>query len=202
MSLANMLKKWNTPIEEISAYLDGLAPPHRVAEVANLGLLLQARLYGRAAAAMPISLEHFVPPDTPDLTEVVHHGRNSMPLFTRFEKRFCRAADGSGSVFGYNEGPTRSFLGPGFFVVHGTHRNPAWYERGAVVIDYFLVPDGPLPRPWPQVVPNEQGLQRYVYAGTRDFMRLVSRHVAVGRAYKKETPLPAYFVLCRDEPWR
>lgn len=198
MSLSRLLKKWNTPIGEIGAYLDGLEPDPRVQEVRGLSFLQQAMLYSRAAAADPICMEHFVPAGVGDLSEVIHHGKNSFPVLSRFQKRFCRAGDGSGQLFGYNEGVTKNVLGPGFFVVHETSRNRAWYERGAVVIDYFVVPDSRVPGEWPKVVPNTVGLQRFVYAGTRDFMRAVSRHVSVGRAYKKETPLPAYFVLCRD----
>ena len=33
---------------------------------------------------------------------------------------------------------------------------------------------------------------------TRDFMRRVSAHVSIGKAYKDEKPMPAYFALCRE----
>ncbi len=62
-------------------------------------------------------------------------------------------------------------IGPGSFVGVSTAPNPAWAERGAVVIDYFQVPDGPVATGWPPVVPNTKGLQRFAYNKTRDFMR-------------------------------
>jgi hypothetical protein len=40
------------------------------------------------------------------------------------------------------------------------------------------VPDGAVPDRWPAIKPNEQGLQRFIYAGTRDFMRKVSNRIS------------------------
>ena len=80
-----------------------------------------------------------------------------------------------------------------------TRDEPAWALRGGVVIDYFQVPDGPVADGWPDVVPNTRGLQRFVYNGTRDFMRRVSSHVSVGAAYKGEKSLDHYFILCRTQ---
>jgi hypothetical protein len=39
-----------------------------------------------------------------------------------------------------------------------------------------------------------------VYAGMKDYMRRVSEHVSIGRAYKHEKPMNAWFVLVREEP--
>jgi len=197
MSLVYLIQRGATGIDEIGAYLDGLSPDHRLYETRQLGGAAQARLYELAAASPPITLEHFVPQETPSLREVIHDGKNTLPVFTTFQKRFCRPADGDGRVFGYNEGVTRSLLGPGFFVAHPTAGNPEWERRGAVVVDYYMVPDGEVAPSWPRVVPNSQGLQVLVYHQTRDFMRRVSKHVSIGAAYKGEKQLGAYFVLCR-----
>jgi hypothetical protein len=125
----------------------------------------------------------------------------------RFQKRLCRPGptdhptDGT-VLYGYNEGPLRRLIGPGYFVAaettgSATADNPSWAERGGVVVDYFQVPDGEVAPGWPRVVPNEKGLQRNVYHQTRDFLRRVSSHVTVGAAYKNEDPLDHYFILCR-----
>ena len=66
------------------------------------------------------------------------------------------------------------------------------------MVDYFQIPDGPVPEGWPRVIPNTRGLQTFVYHRTRDFMRKVSKHVTIGAAYKVERPLDHYFVLCRQ----
>jgi hypothetical protein len=79
-----------------------------------------------------------------------------------------------------------------------TAGRPEWEARGAVVIDYFQIPDGPVPAGWPPVIPNTKGLQRFVYHRTRDFMRRVSTHVTIGAAFKEEKSLDHYFILCRQ----
>ncbi|HVK74597.1 MAG TPA: hypothetical protein VM734_14810, partial [Kofleriaceae bacterium] len=160
-------------------------------------------LYEKAAHAAPIDLAHFVG-DAATREEVIHEGINTLPVppqLRRFQKRFCRpAADGSGArLFGYNEGVTRRVIGPGFFVAVETNGRPHWAARGAVVVDYFQVPDGEVATGWPKVRANDTGLQRFVYDKTRDFMRRVSKHVSIGAAFRKERPLDHYFVLCRRE---
>lgn len=200
MTLLDLLRRTDTGIAELGAFLDAQSPSDRAAAVLALGRSDQRTLWEKAAHAPAIDLDHFVRGAGP-LQEVVHDGRNTLPLpppLRRFQKRFCRPADGGGDrVLGYNEGPTRRLVGPGFFVAVATAGRPAWEARGAVVVDYFQVPREPVPPSWPHVVPNEQGVQRLVYAGTRDFMRRVSAHVSIGAAYKGERPLDHYFVLVR-----
>lgn len=186
-------------LSTITAHLDALPQASRKEQVLALGWRAQRRLFEMAAQGPEITLEHFVPADVPDLQEVVHHGRNTFPTFRFFQKRFCRPAGEAGRLFGYNHGPTQRLLGPGYFVTHPTMGQPGWPVRGAVVVDYFMVPDAPVSPGWPAVIPNSQGGQRLVYDRTRDFMRRVSQHVSVGRAWKEERKLPAYFVLCRED---
>ena len=198
MSLVYLVHRGVTHIDEIGAYLDGLTPDHRRHEVRQLGRAEQGRLYDLAGAAPPITLEHFVPAATPPRTEVIHDGKNTLPVFQTFQKRFCRPAGGGERLFGYNEGATRPLLGPGFFVAHPTAGNPEWEHRGAIVVDYYLVPDGEVAAGWPRVVPNTQGLQVLVYHQTRDYMRRVSAHVSIGAAAKHGKDMGARFVLCRQ----
>ena len=200
--LADLLKQ-STPLARIAAHLDGLAPEARIEALSSTTRAHQRALYQAAGGAPPITLDFFVPAGTPARVAVHHRGRNSLPLpspFRFFEKRFARPEDGSARLFGYNEGATTSWVGPGFFVVIPTAGNPAWETRGAVVIDYFQVPDGPVPDGWPRIVPNSKGLQVLVYNGTRDFMRRVSQDVSIGAAYKGEKALDHYFTLCRLPP--
>lgn len=199
MPLSELILDESKSIAEVGAYLDALTHEQRLDEVQGLGRKQQSVLYEKAATAPPITLEHFVPSSVPPLTEVIHHGRNTLPAFKLFQKRFCRPAEGAGRLFGYNEGATRALIGPGYFVAHSTADNADWTERGAIVVDYFLVPDAPVVDGWPEVVPNTKGLQVFVYNKTRDFMRKVSEHVSIGAAYKKENPLGAWFVLVRED---
>jgi hypothetical protein len=190
-----------TPISEIARHLDGLSPAARREALAATTRAEQRSLYEKAKASAPITMADLIPEGVEAGAQVRHFGRNTLPLpaaWRTFEKRFARPEDGSVRGFGYNESPTRSLIGPGFFVAIRCDGNDAWMERGAVVIDYFQVPDGPVPTNWPRVVPNSKGLQMFVYQGTRDFMRKVSEGVSIGSAYKGEKKLDHYFTLVRE----
>ncbi|MFT6397415.1 MAG: hypothetical protein ACJAYU_002168 [Bradymonadia bacterium] len=199
MSLKELLLDDATPISAVAEYLDAMSHDDRLAEVRSCNRAQQVAMYNKAAASPAITFEHFVPANVAALTEVIHHGRNTLPAFKLFEKRFCRPAAGGERLFGYNEGTTRGLIGPGFFVAIPTASNPDWMERGAIVVDYFQVPDEDVVEGWPEVIPNTKGLQMFVYQKTRDFMRKVSEHVSIGAAFKVEKPMGAYFVLCRED---
>ncbi len=201
MSLREMVRS-GAPIHDIASWLDELDAQSRVAESVSLGRADQRALCDLAAASAPLTLADFVPASVGDRTEVIHEGRNTLPVFKRFQKRFCRPEGDDLRLMGYNEGFTRAIIGPGFFVAHPTHDDPAeWQERGAIVIDYFQVPDSneQVVDGWPKVKPNSSGLQMFVYNRTRDFMRRVSTHVTIGAAYRVEKPLHSWFTLCRAD---
>jgi hypothetical protein len=201
VSLRDLIRDSGAAIDAIASFLDGLSPEARLAETRTLDRDAQRELYRKAKSAAPLSLDDFVPKGTAARMEIIHHGKNTLPLpgwGRLFQKRFCRPEAGEGRLFGYNESPFKRLIGPGYFVTVPTAGNAAWEARGAVVVDYYQVPDGPVADGWPKVVPNTQGLQRYVFHKTRDFMRRVSAHVSIGAAFKKETALDHYFVLCRE----
>ncbi|HEY4180928.1 MAG TPA: hypothetical protein VGM90_28995 [Kofleriaceae bacterium] len=193
-------------IEAIATHLDALSPGERWNEVRALGRDRQRMLFDKAAQASPIDFAHFVGTAKPR-EEVIHDGVNTLPLpspLRRFQKRFClppgETASGTDRLAGYNEGPTRRVVGPGYFVAIETADRPAWAARGAVVVDYFQIPEASeIDASWPPIVDNSWRLQRFVYDQTRDFMRRVSRHVSVGAAFKRERPLDHFFVLCRRD---
>jgi hypothetical protein len=202
MALSILIDDPGVDIHAIARYLDDRDAGARSSEVLELGRDRQRMLYEKAAAAPPIELDHFVGRAGARVA-VIHDGLNTLPLpprLRRFQKRFCRPAGDGARLFGYNEGPTRAVVGPGYFVALETAGQSHWQTRGAVVIDYFQVPDGPVADGWPPVVPNDWRLQRFVYHETRDFMRRVSSHVSIGAAFKRERPLDHYFVLCRRDP--
>lgn len=202
MTLKTILDDPSTTLAAVAAWLDDRSHDDRLAATRTLGRAAQRRLYALAADSAPLSLGDFVPEGVADLLPVRHHGTNTLPLpggLRRFEKRFCRPGDAGTRLFGYNEGATRSLLGPGYFVAVPTAGNAAWEERGSIVVDYFQVPDGPVAEGWPRVKPNSSGLQVLVYHQTRDFMRRVSAHVTIGAAFKKERGLDHYFTLVRED---
>jgi len=189
-------------MDVIADELDRASPSERLAAAHSLNRAQQRTLYRKASASPPVTFSDYVPLDRPPLEPVIHAGRNTLFLprkLQNFEKRFCKPEDGSDRLFGYNQSPFIGTVGPGFFVAVRTNGHPGWGERGALVIDYFQVPDGPVAKSWPPVIPNTQGLQKFVYHGTRDFMRRVSKHVSIGAAYKGEKPLDHYFILVRQD---
>jgi hypothetical protein len=180
-------------ISALGEALDALAGDDaRVSAIRAIGGRDQARIWA-AATGRSTTLGDIVPPDREPATEVIHAGKNSLPVFTNFEKRFCGVADNPEVLYGYNEGMTRSFIGPGCFVARH------FEDRDEVGVDYYQVPpdDAALPQAWPRPVPNERGLQMLVYAKMIDYLRKVSRHVTIGRAVKKGKETGNYFLLCR-----
>lgn len=178
----------------LAGALDGLNEPERIDAVAHLRRRELAALYEAAAGNPPLQLTDFVPAGIPPRTEVIHEGKNSLPLFTRFQKRLCRPPGASSTeLWGYNEQANRLFTGPGYFVAHHN-------ERGELVIDYRTVPEArpeDLPPGWPTIIPNSARLSRFIYNGTVDVMRRVSERVTIGRAQRQGKPMDAWFALVR-----
>jgi len=196
MLLEELVMNPSVDVRTVGAFLDGLDEGQRWAAVGRLNRTQQRALYKKAIADS-IDLSHLVG-DAEPRVEVIHDGLNTLPVaarLRRFEKRFCRSS--SDTLFGYNEGPLRRLIGPGYFVAKTTADQPDWWSHGGVVVDYFEVPAHPVVDGWPRVVPNGRGLQRFVYHQTRDFLRAVSAHVSIGAAFKRDRPLDHYFVLCR-----
>jgi hypothetical protein len=192
--LSDELKKSAASMAGLSAWLDELDHQTRVDEVRSLGGAAQKRLW-ELARDEHARIDEMVTPETASLTPVIHFGRNTLPVFKIFEKRFCRPpADVTENVlWGYNEGSTRCLVGPGYFVCRETGGD----ERGTVVIDYTLLPESK-PDSWPAISPNEKFPSVLVYAGMHDFMRRVSTHVTIGRAWRKGKMTDNYFMLCRE----
>ena len=178
---------------KVREFLDRLDHTGRMTAVTSLqGTSLQAKLYDMAKSAPPVTLAELVPADLPALREVIWHGKNSLPVFTHFQKRFCRPKGDRGQqeLWGYNHQTMAWATGPGYFVCHQDGSYPA-------AIDYRVVPPE-APPGWPEVKRNDQGLSRLVYNGMVDYLRRVSTHVLIGRAHKGGKEMPNYFLLCRE----
>lgn len=180
---------------EIARFLDGLASPERIEAVRSLGRSEQRRLYAAVEGRLPLELADLVPPACADLDTVRHFGRNTLPLFTLFEKRFCRprGADARkpGELWGFNHQTMSIVTGPGYFVAR---QDPS---RPEVLIDYTAVPPSH-PDGWPEIRRNEQGLSQFVYGYMVDTLRRVSEHVTIGSAARKGRDLGSWFVLTRQ----
>lgn len=119
-------------------------------------------------------------------------GKNGLPAFSYFQKRFARCGD---EIVGYNHNPglVTFFVGPGHFVVYDSPEVP-----GEVWIDYRRLPKQRHPA-FPELVVNDKGVgPRVVYGGMVDKVRRVSAHVFIGNSYAgTEKPKGVWFALCR-----
>jgi hypothetical protein len=137
MSVHDFFSTSAVDLKGLSKYLDGLDNETRIKEARALTGKEQARLFDAAEGFKPVSLNDFVPKDYPTMKQVIHFGRNSMPMFTTFEKRFCRpdGKEGADRLWGYNQSGAfiNTFVGPGYFVAKQD-------SAKEVVVDYWEVP--------------------------------------------------------------
>lgn len=186
-------------LPRIEKILDELGHVGRLATVRGWERRDLVRLYEAAKGHHALTLEHFVPSGVAPMTEVIHHGKNSLPAFSHFQKRFARpegASDPVTELYGFNRQSNEAFTGPGYFVVH-TEFDGGQVD-GEVAIDYRKVPKARVAS-WPEIIPNTARLGRFVYAGMVDVMRGISSHVSIGRAWKHGQWMDAWFVLCRED---
>ncbi len=181
------------PRESIYELLNGLAPIDRVEMALSLHGRQVARLYGAVAGGRTTTVEDFVPADVPTGQTIIFHGRNSLPVFTSFQKRFARLP--TGQVIGYNHQTLGAVTGPGFFVVEPA--SEATDVPGEAYFDYTGNP-GPAPAGWPAFKPNSAGLSKLVYANMKDYMREVASNVYVGEAFKQGVSQKQFFLLARE----
>ena len=195
----NVLLEPNINLARLETVLDELGHAGRLATVRGWDGKTQARLYEAAKGHHPLTLEHFVPESIGPMTEVIDHGKNSLPLFSHFQKRFARpegASDPVKELWGFNRQSNEPFTGPGDFVVHTDW--DGGQVPGEVAIDYRKLPGGKVAS-WPDIIPNSARLGRFVYAGMVDVMRGVSKHVSIGRAWKHGKFMDAWFALVRED---
>lgn len=193
-TLNEMILAPRADLEAIAHALNQMGPSRRIKECLSITPPAQRRLWS-LTEGQAVQFDELVPPSM-GLQPVRHYGRNTLPAFTRFEKRFRRPppeAKAEDVLWGYNEGPTRPLVGPGYFITRKTAQD----SRGAVVVDYYSVPPT-TPEGWPPVRPNDTGISRFVYGFMHDYLRRVSPHVSIGRAYRKDRRTPNCFILCRE----
>lgn len=182
------------PIEfdRLDELFESAEPDERIDAIRTFDPGMQRRLYEQAEGRS-VDADQIIPPERDPLEEVVHDGQNTLPAFRAFQKRFCRPPEEADSdrFWGYNEQTFRALTGPGYFVAYPDD------ETGEFVIDYRTIPDDK-PDSWPEIMPNESRLGRFVYADTVDRLRRVTRRVTIGRAFvEDDDPMDAWFVLVR-----
>lgn len=194
--LESMISDRAVTAETIASLLEGLGNDRRPGVVRRLGPASQRELYQQVEGLAPLRLVDLVPAARADLESVRHLGRNTLPLFRIFEKRFCRLPgedpESPARLAGYNFQTMSRITGPGYFIASP---DP---ESGEIRIDYTRLPDT-RPPDWPAIRSNERGLARFVYGFMVDRLRRVSEHVTIGSAFRKGRELGSYFILTRAD---
>jgi hypothetical protein len=195
---AAMLREPVIDLEAFARAFESVPHAERVAITESIDRKGQEKLW-EAAKAGPVTIGQMVPRETGPLREVIFHGKNSLPMFSRFQKRFCRPAEGVSrdELWGYNHQALQPVTGPGYFVAYDSPGN----AFGPVAIDYTKIPTGRAPH-WPEIHDNAYRLSRFIYNGTIDYMRRVSEHLLIGRATRAGQAMPNWFLLCREDPGR
>lgn len=189
-TFADLLLRAEITQPELAAHLDALDSAARIDQCRALGKRAQKRLWQLCADAPAFTLEALIPTSEPGTVRWA--GKNSLALFTHFEKRFARQ---DGVVVGYNFNPGIGwFTGPGYF----TTVQAAGERAREILFDYTRVP-ATAPAGWPPVRPNSGGPARLVYGNMHDFCRRVSSTVIIGAATRLGKPIDAYFVLARSD---
>ncbi|MFO0549649.1 MAG: hypothetical protein U0271_14755 [Polyangiaceae bacterium] len=185
-NLSDMVRR-NASRETIASFLDAQTVARRLELVLAVRGSLVGKLYDAVGGGEPWSPEDIVPAD--EMGTVILEGRNSLPAFTRFQKRFARVHN---EVVGYNHQLMSFATGPGYFVVRPPTRGETVEDE--LFFDYTSLPAG-IPAGWPRFETNEVGLSRAVYMDMKDYCRRVARGVLVGKAYKRGVAQNAFFTL-------
>ena len=192
-ALSELINRRDVTLAEVTDFLERLNQPERIGQVVALNKDRQIRLWEIAEGSEPLALDYLVSGDAKPLVPYPFEGKNSLPLFTRFQKVFYR--DNNQNICGYNNQSLMWFTGPGYFMVQMKPKN----ER-ELQIDYTRIPEEHPPE-WPEVRSNDVFPSRFIYGGTKDNLRWVSKDVVIGRAFRMgEAPMPNWFVLCRKQP--
>jgi hypothetical protein len=189
-TLAELLDRSEVKLAEVTGHLDKLGHDERIAQAVALNKAQQMKLWDIAENSKPLNFDYLVPPDAKALQFFPFEGKNSLPLFTRFQKVFYY--DSKRVMCGYNNQNLMWFTGPGYYVVGMNPKN-----KNEVQVDYTRIPTEHPPG-WAEIKSNDVFPTRFIYGGTKDNLRWVSKDVMIGRAFKMgENPMPNWFVLCR-----
>lgn len=171
----------------IGAALDGLTDSQRLWWMRGLsGAELRALWRLAEAQSPPLSIDELV--GAPEAV-VIHEGKNSLPFFCEFQKRFVRRADGSVQGYNHNSGLVAAFAGPGHFTASQHDAHEVW-------VDYTKLPAN-APAAFPALIDNDGGTRRLVFGGMVDRLRKVGETCTIGLATRHGRPMSSWFMLTR-----
>jgi hypothetical protein len=180
--------------DRLAEVLDGLGHEGRVHAIRGWGRKRQEAIFDAVKGFRPVDLDFLVPPSIGVAVEVIHEGQNTLPMFSHFQKRFCKMTEGATELAGWNHQSMEAFTGPGYFLASkGTGEH-----EGEIVFDYTKVPSTK-PDAWPEIRKNEGGIAGLVNGGMIDYLRGISAHVSIGVAYKDGKHRGQWFTLVRKD---
>ena len=182
-------------LKRIAEILDGLGHEGRCHTVRTWSKHQKEHVFESAKGFRPVDLDFLVPSGKGALEEVIHDGHNTLPMFSRFQKRFVKLEGGDLPIGGYNHQSMEALTGPGYF---GVSKGEGDHE-GELVIDYTKIPTAK-PDAWPALRSNDGGLAGIVNGGMIDYLRGISEHVSIGVAFKDGQPRHQWFALVRRDP--
>lgn len=193
---------WTSPVflsptinlERITEILDGLGHEGRVHTTHTWGKAEMEKVFDAAKGYKPVDVDFFVPVSEP-LVEVQHDLHNTVPLpGTEGQKRFARSTADANVLIGFNPQPMNAFSGPGYFTAtkgEGDH-------AGELVVDYTKIPTEKVAS-WPAIRDNGGFIPGIVYGGMTDYVRAISSHVSIGKAFKGGQSRDAFFTIVRRD---
>lgn len=190
MTLADLLRAESIDVAAIKAALDAMSHEARVVATRTLPRGLFAVLFDAVAGGPAPAPHQLVPPDFPAHQPICHRGVNNLPLFRIFEKPMFRLANGG--IGGRNVQFWSWLTGPGYFAVH----EPVAGQT-ELLFDYVNLPASK-PDAWPAIRSNSRGFSFFVFRGMSDYVRVVSEHVTIGKAFRNGKDQGTYFILVRE----
>ena len=181
-------------LEPLASALDGVPHEARVNFVRGLGWGQLTAMWDHAKAT-ELKVTDLLVNDAVTICE----GKNALPVFCWFQKRFARVGD---EIAGYNHNSAfvSWWIGPGHFRAYD-----APDQTGEVWIDYRTLPKERHPD-FPELVTNDRGLfPRATYGAMVDKVRRVSRTVVIGDSFvgeRQEKPKYVKFALVIPESSR
>ncbi len=185
----------NVDLKNLARILDGLGHEGRVHTIGTWTKKDQERIFEASKGHMPLDLDFLVPSGVESLVEVIHDGKNTLPMFTHFQKRFVKLEDEELAMGGYNQQSMRWLTGPGYF---GVTKGEGEHE-GELLLDYRKIPKHK-PSSWPEIRANDGLVSGIVNGGMVDYLRGISTHVSIGVAYKNGRHRNEWFALVRKDP--
>ena len=194
MSIVEMVREGES-IEKIEKAFNALSHEERLEEMYKFKSKDQDKLY-ELASGRYAGPDFFVPKKRYG-QEVIHWGVNSLPFFSKFQKRMTAKNGGKTTSYsGYNEQTMKGVTGPGYFSLLDKKEGP--HGKKQVAINYYDEP-GFKYDSWSKMAKNTSGLSRFVYGNMHDWMWKVSDHVSIGKANKNGKFMNNWFILCRED---